>query len=139
MSRKLFELAQAGDVDAVCDAAAESCAEGEREESVYQWLQVAASLGSDEAEEMADSLYDAVLSRGGDETVAVLHFEVAQWFICGEQEVEPNPGLGLYQLERAEQLRLRESVQIDGPLRDLRARLDEAGQERFDGIFPGLV
>ena len=66
--------------------------------AVFQWLQVASSLGNEEADGMADDLYEAALSRGGDETVAVLHYEVAEWFINGDNGVAANTDLGLWTL-----------------------------------------
>lgn len=142
MSAELYELAKEGDVDALCEAVAEAAKvddEDDVDEQVFQWLQVAATFGHEEADEAADDIYEATLSRGGDETVAVLHFEVAEWFIRGENGVEANAQYGLYQLERAEELSLRESVDIDTDLLALRDELDDEHVDRFDEIFPGLV
>jgi hypothetical protein len=103
---------------------------------VYQWLQVAAMLGSDEAAEMADGVYEGALSPGGDETVAVLHYQVAEWFIRGQNGVEPNVEHGISQLERAQQFQLQQSVDLGDGLASLRNALPEEQRARFDGIFP---
>lgn len=141
MSAELYELAKEGDVDALCEAVAEAAKDDDEEvdERVFQWLQVAATFGHEEADEMADDLYEASLSRGGDETVAVLHYEVAEWFIRGDNGVECNYEFGLYQLERAEELELRESVEIETDLLALRDELPDEHVDRFDEIFPGMV
>jgi len=137
MSDKLYALALDGDLEALCGSVYEQ-AEEDPEMEVYQWLQVASSLGCEEAEEMSDDIYEAALSRGGDETVAVLHFEVAEWFIKGENGVAPNPELGLEQLRRAEDFQLFHSVDLGGGLEALRESLSAEHQKRLAEIFPDL-
>lgn len=132
---KLYHLAKSGELQLLLEAIEDD--EGAIL-AIYQWLQVAAALGHDEAEEMAADLHEAALDRGGAETVAVLHFEVAQWFIEGSHGVAQDLEHGLAQLVEAQQFQLRDSVQVDAELRVLRAKFDEAQQRRFDAIFPGL-
>jgi hypothetical protein len=140
MTHELYKRAEEGDVEELCRMAEETAEADEdgRETNVFRWLQVAAMLGSDEAEEMADDLYEAALSRGGDETVAVLHLEVAQWFIRGEHGVAQSAEHGLTQLELAEELQLRESVDVDEDLRSLRSFLKGEDLNQFDELYPGL-
>ncbi len=135
MSKQLYQLAKDGHLQLLLQAI-------EDDENailaIYQWLHVAAALGHDEAEEMASDMHEASLDRGGVETVAVLHFEVAQWFIEGTNGVVQNLEHGLAQLAAAQQFQLRESVHVDAELKVLRAKLNPTQRQRFDAIFPGL-
>ena len=134
----LFHFAKCGELEALCSRLAGGDEDGP-EEVVFQWLQVSATLGSEEAEDLADDIYEAALSRGGDETVALLHYEVAEWFIRGQNGVARSAEHGLLQLERAQELHLRESVELDADLLALRRELKGEHLSRFDVIFPGLV
>ena len=138
MSKELYDLAVEGDLKTLCETISQLEDDEDPTLAIYQWLQVAAALGHEDADDMAEDLHEAALSRGGDETVAVLHYEVAEWFIEGSRGVDPNPTFGLVQLEYAQELQLRESVDIDDGLRSLRAKLAPDHQERFDAIFPDL-
>ncbi len=136
MSAELFALAVDGDLEALGGAVYLEADEDDLEATLFQWMEVASSLGHEEAAELSDALYEAALQRGGDETVATLHFEVAQWFILGEEGVVADPEKGLIQLQRAQDFHLRESVDVGDGLQKLRASLSEAHQQRFDAIFP---
>ncbi|HJN75461.1 MAG TPA: hypothetical protein QGF58_16145 [Myxococcota bacterium] len=136
MSAELFALAVDGDLEALGGAVYLEADEDDLEATLFQWMEVASSLGHEEAAELSDALYEAALQRGGDETVATLHFEVAQWFILGEEGVVADPEKGLIQLQRAQDFHLRESVDVGDGLQKLRASLSEAHQQRFDEIFP---
>ena len=138
MSKELYAHAAEGDLEALCEVAF-ATEEEEAESVVFQWLQVAASLGHEAADEMADDIYEAALSRGGDETVAALHYEVATWFARGEQEVAVNVEHALTQLARAQELQLRESIDLDDDLKKLRDVFSGDNEVRFDEIFPGLL
>ncbi|MFT5355617.1 MAG: hypothetical protein ACI9KE_002836 [Polyangiales bacterium] len=138
MSKELYGHAAEGDLETLCEAAF-ATGEEEGEQVVFQWLQVAASLGHEAAEEMADDIYEAALSRGGDETVAALHYEVATWFARGEQGVVVNVEHALTQLACAQELQLRESMDLDVELKKLRGSFSGVDERRFDEIFPGLV
>jgi hypothetical protein len=140
MANELYALAKDADLESVCQAAAEACEdEDEAAGEVYQWMQVAAALGRQEADEIADDIYEAVLSRWGDETVAVLHMEVAEWFVNGDHGVEVNTSHAVDQLECAENLQLRDSVEVDSELLAIRSKLSGQDLGRFDSIFPGLT
>ncbi len=136
MSAELFALAVDGDLEALGGAVYLEADEDDLEATLFQWMEVASSLGHEEAAELSDALYEAALQRGGDETVATLHFEVAKWFILGEEGVVADPEKGLIQLQRAQDFHLRESVDVGDGLQKLRASLSEAHQQRFDEIFP---
>ena len=136
MSAELFALAVDGDLEALGGAVYLEADEDDLEATLFQWMEVASSLGHEEAAELSDALYEASLQQGGDETVATLHFQVAQWFILGEEGVAADPEKGLIQLQRAQDFHLRESVDVGDGVQKLRASLSEAHQKRFDAIFP---
>jgi hypothetical protein len=138
VSKELYQLAAEGDLDALLAAMDELDSDSEPTETMYQWLQVAACLGHEQADEMASDLEEA-MDRGGAETMAMLNYEVACWFIEGENGVERNIDHGLDQLAYAQQLQLRESIDLDKDLLSLRAQLDSEQRQRFDEIFPGLA
>ena len=138
MSEEFYALAKARDIEGLCEAVVGVCAEEDPAEDVFQWMLVAAALGSEEAEEMVDDLYED-LDSGGTETIAVLHYQVAEWFISGNHGVAVNMDHGLEQLANAERFQLRASVDLDDDLKALRETVGAAKYPRFDEIFPGLV
>ena len=135
MPSNLYALAAAGDLEALGRAVAVKVGADEREQSLFQWLEGASSLGHREAGELSSALHQTTLNRGGDETVAVLHFEVAQWFILGVEGVVTDAELGLSQLERAQELGLCDATDVEDSLQALRARLSHVQMKRFDEIF----
>lgn len=139
IEQQFFALAKAGDIDNLLNTIEEHIEDDEEKiNTTYQWMQVAASYGSEEAEEIADSVYDAVL-HVSDETVAYLHFEVAQWFIYGEHGVEQDIKRGIDQLRVAQHFQLRESIQdIETQLLKIRNTLKPEYLADFDIIFPNI-
>lgn len=139
----LYAAAAAGDLNPLLmlGAAIEADPDFEDPEChVYQWLQVAACLEVDEAADYADGLYEASLSRSGDETVASLHMEVAKWFVHGTYGVVANHDHALAQLSRAQDFGLWGSLDgLDEPLLEIRAKLGGVHHLRFDALFPELV
>lgn len=139
MSKTLYKLAIISNIKKLCDAVIEEgCFNNdvEKDMAVFQWLQVAASLGSKEAQAMSENILKDELE---DATIAVLHYNVAKWFIYGENDIIPNPNLGLEQLELAKKLQLWESNDIDYNLRKLRENLNEGYRKRLDKMFPELM
>ena len=132
-----YAMAEAGEIEELLHAIAESSEEPELE--IYQWMQIAGSLGSELADEISEDLVEAVLSRAGDETIAALHLEVAEWLIRGEQGCPIDIEIGLEQLEYAQQFGARDGLQVDDILRDLRGALtSDAERERFDAAIGAL-
>jgi hypothetical protein len=139
----LYEAAAAGDLNPLLmlGAAIEADPDFEDPEChVYQWLQVAACLGVDDAADYANGLYEASLSGSGDETVASLHMEVAQWFVHGTYGVVVNHDHAIAQLSRAQDFGLWGSLDgLDEPLLEIRAKIGGVHHLRFDALFPELV
>lgn len=133
MSHELYSSLLDGDLSAIYALSEELGEDGLG--VMYQWLQVAVALGNEAAAEVADGLYEAVLAKGGDETVACLHLEVGEWFIFGTNGVVRDENRGLDQLACAQELGLTQSVDVEAPLAALEAALDGPSLERFVGLF----
>ena len=136
MSTQLYELAVSGDFDRLLESLDNE--DPDVMTTFYQWLRVAQSVGHEEAGDIADSLYETDLS-GDDAAAAELHFEIAAWFILGEEDVTRDSNKGLDQLEIAQtEFGMRDVVELDEELRALRSELTETDRQRFDLLFPAL-
>ena len=140
MSDKLFALAKAGEVNEMLEALSQAqAADDDGSETVvasYQWLLVAAALGSEEAEGMAEDLVEAALSRYGDETIAMAHFEVGGWWLLGQEGVTKDSDKAFAELEYADEMGVREMVDIESELEKLRSQSGAAERERLATLFP---
>lgn len=131
MSKALVAKARKGDVDGLL-ALAENETDGEVE--LYRWLLVAADFGSEEAEELADTLHSTAFKHTDDEGVAMLHFEVGRWWLFGEEGLKANAENGIAQMERAKELGLKLRA-TDPEYKRVRAKLTGATLKDFDRLF----
>ena len=121
MSEKLYTLADSGQLEEMVDLACEDG--GEQDGTMYRWLLVASSLPNDaraEARDWAADFFEFEL-KGANEPAARARFDVARWFIMGENGVAQNAKRGLAHLEEAKKLGIAEFVSEEA-LRELESQ-----------------
>lgn len=104
--------------------------------TAYQWYLVATHFGHKGAEEAADALLGSFLSRYGDETIAMAHYDVGVWFLTGAHGMEPDLGAAFNELEYANEMKVRSMVELEKDLEATRKKLSGDARTRFDKLFP---
>jgi len=139
--RSLYQLARAGDLDGLAkrlELNGPISEDGDEDEDfddsvveLYKWCSIAGRW-HEEATEMADAIQEAQLSRYGDETLALAHFEIGQMWLLGEEGLPVDVEQGFEDLTYAKKVGLDISPKdID----QLRNRLSGEARTRFDKLF----
>lgn len=128
MSKKRAKLAEAGDVEALM-AEFKSTPRGQYE--MYQWLEVAGDFGSNEADKMADVLLETEFSHVS-EALAVVHFEIGEWWALGENQLPVNAEHALHHFKYAATVG-RNELKVQA--KQLRPKLSGSLLTKFNKLF----
>jgi hypothetical protein len=128
--KSLGEIAKAGDFDALNDRL-----EGQDDDAIielYKWYTIAA-VWHDEAEEIADGIQEAQISRYGDETLAQAHWEIGIHWLFGEEGLAVDAKQALVEIAYAKKCGLEVTAK---EVESVRKRLAGAARTGFDKLFP---
>jgi hypothetical protein len=132
--KKLVKLAQSGELDEMMGLIDKNIKNPmSRDIVAYQWLQVAEGFGHKDAGNQAEDLFEASLSRFGDETMGDAHFEIGRWYLLGEHGILKDEKKALGQFKR--------SQEFGGPdvhiqeIEKLQLKLKGSIRDKFKKIF----
>jgi hypothetical protein len=145
LEKAIIAAAKAGEIDTLLELVAEKYSEDDEDATeaivrTFQWLTIAQDFGSEEAGEYADGLLEAELNRYGDETIALAYYEVGRWYLLGESSLPQNSDKGFEHLRYAQDdLQVRDQIDLEEDIEEVRARLSGERLEQFAEIFPPLL